>query len=81
MYKRQGWFAALYLAFFLVYNYTGVVAGFSRFVLPIVPLLLVAWERWIPRDRRLFWVMAVLTACLASAEVVSLKAIFGFALP
>lgn len=66
-------FASIYMFFFLIYNYDLVVVFFSRFLIPIVPLLVFAFEDWIPRNRFVLWTAAVLTAVAASFGRVGLR--------
>ncbi len=81
MYQPEALFASIYTLFLLSYNYLGVVWYFSRFLVPIVPLLVFSMRDWIPRDRRVLWGAAVLSALLASAELIHFQNVFGFRLP
>jgi len=77
----------LYVLFFLSYNYVssdgveGVAWEFNRFLIPVFPLLLFSLRDWIPKDRRVLWGAAALSALLASAAMVGFKNVFGFKLP
>jgi len=81
LYQPEALFASLYVLFFLSYNYLGAVWVFSRFVLPIAPLLLFSLRDWIPHDRRVLWGGVVLSALLASADLIHFRNVFGFRLP
>jgi hypothetical protein len=79
-YHAEALFTSLYLLFFLSYNYGGIVRFFPRFVIPVLPLFLFSMRDKIPRDRRLLWVAAALSALLGAADVVSFRSLFGFGL-
>jgi hypothetical protein len=67
-------FTALYLLFIFSYNFPYWARGnFPRFAIPIVPFVLLALERWIPKDRRLIWGLAVLTPALAAISAIGLS--------
>ncbi|HMD83187.1 MAG TPA: hypothetical protein VKO18_00640 [Terriglobia bacterium] len=79
-YHAEALFTSLYLLFFLSYNYGGIVRFFPRFVIPVLPILLFSMRDKIPRDRRVLWVAAALSALLGAADVVSFRSLFGFGL-
>jgi hypothetical protein len=85
--RTEALFASLYVLFFLSYNYVssdgveGVAWEFNRFLIPVFPLLLFSLRDWIPKDRRVLWGAAALSALLASAAMVGFKNVFGFKLP
>jgi xanthosine utilization system XapX-like protein len=81
IYQPEAYFVTIYALFFLSYNYVGIAWYFSRFIIPIVPLLVFSLRNWIPRDRRLLWAAAGLSALLSAAEQVGFKNVFGFRLP
>lgn len=69
-------FATAFVAFFLCYNAPVYSAQhFPRFLMPVFPLLLVAFREWIPGDRRVLWTSALLTAILAAGAVSPLRTI------
>jgi uncharacterized BrkB/YihY/UPF0761 family membrane protein len=75
-------FASLFTLFFVSYNDVGDVGwDLPRFLMPIFPLLLFSLRDWIPRDRRVLWGAAGLSALLASSAMVGFKEVFGFKLP
>lgn len=60
------------------YNYPHWARGnFERFSIPILPFVLIALNRWIPRDRRLLWALCVVTSLLAAASAVGLVNVPG----
>jgi len=69
-----------YLVFFFCYNYDLVVAYWPRFMLPVLPVLLVSVRDRLPADRRLVWPAALLVALLASSSIVTFRSVFGFSL-
>jgi hypothetical protein len=85
--RAEALFASLYVLFFLSYNYVstdsveGVAWEFNRFLIPVFPLLLFSLRDWIPKDRRVLWGAAALSALLASAAMVGFKNVFAFKLP
>jgi hypothetical protein len=71
-------FTALYLLFIFSYNFPYWARGnFPRFAIPVVPFVLLALDRWIPKDRRLVWVLAALTPALAAVSAVGLSNVIG----
>ncbi len=53
------------------YNYPHWARGnFARFAIPIIPFVLVALYRWIPKDRRLLWMVGLVTPVLAAASAI-----------
>jgi len=80
--QPEALFASIYILFFISYNSVQYAAwNLPRFFIPVLPLLLFSLRDWIPRDRRVLWTAAVLSALLASAGVVSFRKVFGFKLP
>ena len=56
-------FAAPYLLSLYCYNYPYWARGsFPRFAIPIIPFVFLALEPWLPKDRRLLWVLTPITA-------------------
>ncbi len=81
MYRPEALFASIYTLFFLSYNFSDIAGDLPRFLIPVIPLLLFSLRDWIPRDRRVLWGGAVLSAFLSSAAMVGFKNVFGFRLP
>jgi hypothetical protein len=67
-------FAALYLISVYCYNYPYWARGnFPRFVIPAVPFVLLALLRWVPKDRRLIWALALVMPVLAAASAIGVR--------
>jgi hypothetical protein len=79
-YKPEALFVSIYSLFLISYNYSGIVWYFSRFLIPAVPLLLFSLRNWIPKDRRVLWGAAMLSALLSSAALAGFRNVFGFSL-
>ena len=69
-YAVESSFCFLNMAFLLTYNSHWARAEFPRFTLPFLPFVLLAFLPWIPKDRRLLWVFAVLSVALSALETV-----------
>jgi hypothetical protein len=80
-YQHEILFASIYSLFFVSYNYPGIVGDLPRFLIPVLPFVLFSLRDWTPRDRRVLWGAAVLSALLASAHMVGFRNVFGFRLP
>jgi Gpi18-like mannosyltransferase len=81
LYQPEALFAWMYTLFLFVYNDIDIASAFDRYLVPCLPLLLSAMRDWIPRDRRVLWGAAVVSALLSAAAVVSFRNVFGFKLP
>lgn len=81
LHQPEALFAWLYGLFVITYNDRGIALALDRYLAPVLPLFLLAMRDWIPRDRRLLWGGAVLSALLSAAVVVGFKNVFGFRLP
>ncbi|MGO8788523.1 MAG: hypothetical protein ACLQVL_14235 [Terriglobia bacterium] len=79
-YRSEALFASIYTLFLLLYNNFEIVWLFSRFLIPVLPLLVFSLRDWIPRDRRVLWGAGVLSALLSSASLVHFRNVFGFSL-
>jgi hypothetical protein len=67
-------FAAPYLLSLYCYNYPyWARADFPRFAIPIIPFVFVALWRWIPKDRRILWLLAPITAVLAASSALGIR--------
>ncbi len=59
-------FLVPYLWCLFTYNYPSWARGnFARFAIPILPFVLLALYRWLPKDRRVLWTLGVITPLLA----------------
>jgi hypothetical protein len=62
-------FLVPYLWCLFTYNYPYWARGnFARFAIPILPFVLLALYRWLPKDRRILWGLAVVAPVLAAAS-------------
>ena len=67
-------FAAPYLWCLYAYNYPHWARGnFARFAIPIVPFVLLALYQWVPKDRRVLWLVGILSPLLAAASAVGVR--------
>jgi hypothetical protein len=58
-----------YLWCMFAYNYpVWARSNFARFAIPILPFVLLALYRWVPKDRRILWGLAVVTPVLAASS-------------
>jgi hypothetical protein len=73
-------FASIYVLFFFLYNNSEICWLYSRFLIPVLPLLVYSCRELIPRDRRILWGTAMLSALLSSAGLVHFRNVFGFSL-
>jgi len=66
-------FLVPYLWCLFTYNYPYWARGnFARFAIPILPFVLLALRRWIPRDRRVLWTMGVICSLLAASSALGI---------
>lgn len=57
----------LYSVFLFTYNSSYCsYAEFPRFVIPAIPILLVGFESYLPKNRAVLWTLAVVSAVLAA---------------
>jgi hypothetical protein len=67
-------FAGTYLLSVYCYNYPVWARGnFPRFVIPVVPFVLIALKRWLPKDRRLLWILVTVTSVLAASSAIGIQ--------
>jgi len=63
-----------YLWTLYTYNYPHWARGnFARFAIPIIPFVLLALDRWIPRDKRVLWVLGAASPILAAASAIGIS--------
>jgi hypothetical protein len=60
-------FVIAYLSFLACYNYGGVMNYFLRFEIPVIPFLLFAARKWLPKSRLVLWPLAVSSALITSS--------------
>jgi hypothetical protein len=66
-------FLVPYLWCLFTYNYPYWARGsFARFAIPILPFVLLALFRWIPKDRRLLWTLGVVSPLLAACSAIGI---------
>jgi hypothetical protein len=62
-------FLVLYLWCLFTYNYPHWArSNFARFAIPIIPFVLLALYRWLPKDRRILWGLGVISPLLAASS-------------
>lgn len=62
-------FLVPYLWCLFTYNYPYWARGtFARFAIPILPFVLLALHRWLPKDRRILWGIGVVSSALAACS-------------
>ncbi len=60
------------------YNYPHWARGnFERFSIPILPFILIAWNGWIPKDRRLLWTLGAVMPLMAAVSALGLGNVAG----
>lgn len=66
-----------YLWTLFTYNYPHWARGnFARFSIPILPFVLLSLYRWIPKDRRVLWALALLMPLLAAASAIGIRNLY-----
>ena len=67
-------FAFFYLTFLFTYNSVmWARAEFPRFVIPVVPFLLRAFDRWLPRSRYVLYGLGIVSSVLAACSAIGIK--------
>jgi hypothetical protein len=67
-------FLVPYLWTLYTYNYPHWARGnFARFAIPVIPLVLLALDRWVPKDRRVLWALGVVSPILAAASAIGIS--------
>ncbi len=62
-------FLVPYLWCLFAYNYPmWARSNFARFAIPILPFVLLALYRWLPKDRRVLWPLGIITTILAASS-------------
>ncbi len=62
-------FLVLYLWCLFAYNYpVWARSNFARFAIPIIPFVLLALYRWLPKDWRVLWGLGVVSPLLAASS-------------
>lgn len=69
-------FLVPYLWCLFTYNAPYWAGGsFARFAIPILPFVLLALRRWIPKDRRVLWGLGMVSAALAASSVLGVVSV------
>lgn len=67
-------FAGMYLLAVFCYNYPVYArSSFARFAIPALPIVYLALSRWMPRDRRILWVLGAVSPVLAAASALGIR--------
>jgi hypothetical protein len=67
-------FLVPYLWTLYAYNYPHWARGnFARFAIPIIPFVLLALYRWVPKDKRVLWALGLVSSILAAASAVGIN--------
>jgi hypothetical protein len=66
-------FAAIYFASFFTFPAWWIEGEFPRYLVPVIPLLLIALRPWLPEDRRIVWAVGIFSVSLAALEDVILR--------
>jgi len=67
----QAMFLVPYLWCLFTYNYPSWArSNFARFAIPILPFVLLAFYRWLPKDRRIVWGVGMLGSILAATSAI-----------
>jgi hypothetical protein len=61
-------FAAIYLASFLFFPAWWIEGEYPRYLAPVIPILLVSLRPWLPKDRRVIWIVGLLSVTLSAVE-------------
>lgn len=77
-YPNEAIFCWLYLVAVFCYDYLIWARGnFIRFAIPALPFVFLALLRLLPKDRRIFWFLSIVSAVLATVSAVGLKNVIG----
>lgn len=80
-YPAEAIFCGMYLLAVFSYDYLIWARGnFIRFVIPALPFVFFALLRILPKDRRIFWCLSVITPVLAALSAVGVKNVIGHGL-
>jgi len=67
-------FAFSYLIFLFTYNSNAWArAEFPRFVIPVVPFLLLAFGRWLPRSRYVLYGLGIVSSVLSACSAIGIR--------
>ena len=67
-------FAFFYLVFIFTYNSVAWArADFPRLVIPVLPFLLLAFDRWLPRSRYVLYGLGMVSSVLAACSAIGIR--------
>jgi len=67
-------FAITYLMFLFSYNSLEWARwDFHRFVIPAIPMLLLTFDRWLPKSRYVIYPVCVLSSILAACSAIGIQ--------
>lgn len=67
-------FAIPFLFAVFCYNYPVFArSNFARFAIPVLPMILVALSRWLPKDRRILWALGCVSPVLAASSALGIR--------
>ena len=76
---QEAIFASLFLIAIFCYDYLIWARGnFMRFSIPVMPFVFLALLRWLPKDRRILWLIGTLSAFLAACSAIGIRNVFHF---
>ncbi|MBS1804650.1 MAG: hypothetical protein JST28_14905 [Acidobacteria bacterium] len=73
-------FVIAYLVFFACWNYDDLARFLPRFAIPVYPFLLFSVQDRLPTNRYFLWLLVIISALIASVDLVGFKTVFGFTL-
>jgi hypothetical protein len=69
-------FLVPYLVCLFTYNYPHWArSNFARFAIPVLPFVLLALYRWLPKDRRILWGVGAVTSLLAASSALGIVSV------
>jgi hypothetical protein len=67
-------FTAIYFVFLYTYNSSfWARVTFARFALPVLPITLLALDRWIPKKPLVLWIVAIVSSMLAAVSAIGIR--------
>ncbi|WP_109487350.1 hypothetical protein [Occallatibacter savannae] len=69
-----------YLCFIVCWNYNDLARFLPRLTIPIYPFLLFSVQDRLPTNPYLLWLLVIISALIASVDLVGFKAVLGFGL-
>jgi len=76
--KNEAIFCGLYLLAIFSYDYLiWARSHFLRFAIPVLPFVFLALLRFLPKDRRVFWGLCIVSSALAMISAVGVRNVLG----